>query len=35
MTMAANIADVAILNFDACFPDSIVGFKSQHFVELE
>jgi len=26
ITIAANIADVAILNFDACFPDSIVGF---------
>lgn len=26
MTIAANIGDVAILDFDACFPDSIVGF---------
>jgi predicted GIY-YIG superfamily endonuclease len=26
ITIAANIADTAILNFDACFPDSIVGF---------
>lgn len=26
MTIAANIGDVAILTFDACFPDSIVGF---------
>ncbi|MCI5197515.1 MAG: restriction endonuclease subunit S [Candidatus Electrothrix sp. AW5] len=26
MTIAANIGDVAILNFDACFPDSIIGF---------
>lgn len=26
MTIAANIGDVAILNFNACFPDSIVGF---------
>ena len=25
MTIAANIGDVAILNFDSCFPDSIVG----------
>jgi len=25
MTIAANIGDVAILNFEACFPDSIVG----------
>lgn len=26
MTIAANIGDVAVLTFDACFPDSIVGF---------
>lgn len=26
ITIAANIGDVAILNFDACFPDSVVGF---------
>ena len=26
MTIAANVGDVAILNFDACFPDSVVGF---------
>lgn len=26
MTIAANVADVSILNFRACFPDSIVGF---------
>ena len=26
ITIAANIADVAILGFDACFPDSVVGF---------
>lgn len=26
MTIAANVADVAILNFNACFPDSVVGF---------
>lgn len=29
ITIAANIADTAILNFDACFPDSVVGFKGQ------
>ena len=28
ITIAANIAKTAILKFDACFPDSIVGFKS-------
>ena len=27
MTIAANIGDVAILNFDSCFPDSIVGIN--------
>ena len=27
MTIAANIGDVAILDFDACFPDSVVGFS--------
>src|ERR1022692_1700320 len=26
ITIAANIADTAILNFDACFPDSVIGF---------
>ena len=26
MTTAANVGDVAVLNFDACFPDSVVGF---------
>lgn len=26
MTIAANIGDVAILDFDACFPDSVIGF---------
>lgn len=26
ITIAANIADSAILSFDACFPDSVVGF---------
>lgn len=28
ITIAANIAKTSILNFDACFPDSIVGFVS-------
>jgi type I restriction enzyme S subunit len=35
MTIAANIADVAILDFNACFPDSIVGFKPLHMVSVE
>jgi len=26
ITIAANIADTAILGFDSCFPDSVVGF---------
>ena len=26
ITIAANIADSGILSFDACFPDSVVGF---------
>lgn len=26
MTIAANVGDVAVLDFDACFPDSVVGF---------
>lgn len=28
ITIAANIAETAILSFDACFPDSVVGFDS-------
>jgi len=28
ITIAANIADTGILGFDACFPDSVVGFIS-------
>lgn len=34
MTIAANIGDIAVLNFDACFPDSIVGFVPQKSVNL-
>ncbi len=26
ITIAANIAEIAILQFDACFPDSVIGF---------
>ncbi len=26
ITIAANIADTSILGFDACFPDSVIGF---------
>lgn len=28
ITIAANIADTAILTIDACFPDSIIGFNA-------
>ena len=28
VTIAANIAKTAILTFDACFPDSVVGFTA-------
>src|SRR3989338_6984099 len=31
MTIAANIAETALLSFPACFPDSIVGFVPDHF----
>jgi len=27
ITIAANIADTGVLGFDACFPDSVVGFS--------
>jgi len=29
ITIAANIAMTGILTFDACFPDSVVGFKAE------
>ncbi len=35
MTIAANIGDVAILNFDACFPDSIVGFVPEGKIDRD
>ena len=28
ITIAANIGDIAILNFDSCFPDSIIGINT-------
>ena len=40
ITIAANIAETAFLTFDACFPDSVVGFSAakkvvmSEFVEL-
>lgn len=33
ITIAANIAQTAILTFDACFPDSVVGFISYGSVD--
>lgn len=30
ITIAANIAKTAILTFEACFPDSVVGFKANN-----
>lgn len=33
MTIAANVGDVAVLEFDACFPDSVVGFVPTAIVE--
>ncbi len=33
ITIAANIAETAILGFDACFPDSVVGYVAANSVE--
>jgi type I restriction enzyme S subunit len=35
MTIAANIGDVAVLDFEACFPDSVVGFFPRDAVERD
>ena len=35
ITIAANIASTGILTFDACFPDSVVGFKSDEGGRVE
>ena len=35
MTIAANIGDVAVLDFAACFPDSIVGFVPRDGVQRD
>lgn len=35
LTIAANVGDVAILNFNACFPDSIVGIVPNDDVDLD
>ena len=33
ITIAANIAQTSILTFDACFPDSVVGFISRNMTK--
>ena len=35
MTIAANIGEVAVLTFDACFPDSIVGFVPSENIDRD
>lgn len=35
ITIAANIANTGILQFEACFPDSVVGFKPNELVTVE
>jgi type I restriction enzyme S subunit len=35
ITIAANIAKTGILTFDACFPDSVVGFRPGHGANAE
>ena len=35
MSIAANIGDVAILNFEACFPDSMIGMIPGHATNLD
>jgi type I restriction enzyme S subunit len=35
MAIAANVGDVAILDFEACFPDSMVGLVPDHRTNLD
>jgi type I restriction enzyme, S subunit len=35
ITIAANIAKTGILTFDACFPDSVVGFRADNAATVE
>ncbi|MFZ4751717.1 MAG: restriction endonuclease subunit S [Chitinophagaceae bacterium] len=35
ITIAANIGDISILDINACFPDSIVGFEPMDFIERD
>ena len=34
ITIAANIAETSFLDFDACFPDSVVGFTANRYYVL-
>lgn len=35
LTIAANVGDISILGFDACFPDSVVGFLPNSELERD
>jgi type I restriction enzyme S subunit len=35
LTIAANVGDISILGFDACFPDSVVGFLPDSELERD
>jgi type I restriction enzyme S subunit len=35
MSIAANVGDVAILDFEACFPDSMIGLVPNHHTDLD
>ena len=35
MSIAANIGDVAVLDFEACFPDSMIGMIPSHKINLD
>jgi type I restriction enzyme S subunit len=35
MSIAANVGDVAILDFEACFPDSMIGLVPNHQTNLD
>ena len=35
MSIAANVGDVAILDFEACFPDSMIGLVPDHRTNLD
>lgn len=35
ITIAANVGDVSILDLDACFPDSVVGFQPDKKIERD